>query len=417
MRLAVKSRDTLSRLFPVLVSLIAYATCSRAYPAVTGDYESALGIMVGLLSLLSPGAGAALTGLPMVIWWVHNDVGIGLVITLLYAGLAVRGLRRWWVVSTLVLSVSLATLLQSMDMVAVALLLTAAALLSPGEAAIYTLTYALMISIPISITGAAGLFANKGMIVTPCQGAIPKPGTMHDLLAWSSVERASRILTLYYESLIGNGMTLLLEVIAFTAAGYGAAKLRQSHGETRLGVLLAGALPSLLIACVYAWSVQRLYGSGLPPDYYLPLVVMTPSFLATASSIARAAPQKPKVRVRRIGPLPTFKDVGGLHEIKRLLYETIIMPLKNRKLMEKYGVRLPRGILLFGPPGCGKTLLMKALAREAGIRFLYVKSSDILSKWYGESERKLAELFHMARAQAPSILFFDEIDALSLIHI
>ncbi|MEM2137814.1 MAG: AAA family ATPase, partial [Candidatus Anstonellaceae archaeon] len=92
--------------------------------------------------------------------------------------------------------------------------------------------------------------------------------------------------------------------------------------------------------------------------------------------------------------------------------EAIIAPIKQKELAYTYGIKPPNGILLFGPPGTGKTLLMKALAKELNVGFYYVKCSDLLSEWYGESEKNLSEVFSIARKKAPCVLFFDEIDSI-----
>ncbi len=98
--------------------------------------------------------------------------------------------------------------------------------------------------------------------------------------------------------------------------------------------------------------------------------------------------------------------------LKEELYESIVLPLIESKLMRYYNVKPVKGILLFGPPGCGKTLIMRALASSIRANFLYIRFSDILSKWYGESERRIAEIFEKARSMRPCIIFLDEIDAL-----
>ncbi|MEW5996913.1 MAG: AAA family ATPase [Candidatus Micrarchaeota archaeon] len=108
-----------------------------------------------------------------------------------------------------------------------------------------------------------------------------------------------------------------------------------------------------------------------------------------------------------------LEDIGGYEGVKKELRDAIMLPLQEKELAEAYGLKPPAGVLLFGPPGTGKTMLMRALAKELGFAYTYVKSSDIMSMWVGESEKNVAEVFANARKSAPSILFFDEIDAIA----
>jgi len=112
-------------------------------------------------------------------------------------------------------------------------------------------------------------------------------------------------------------------------------------------------------------------------------------------------------------PNTAWEDIGGLEDIKQELREAVEWPLKYPKLYEKAGIRPLNGILLFGPPGCGKTLLAKAIATESQSNFIAIKGPEIFSKWVGESERAIREIFRKARQAAPSIIYFDEIDAIS----
>lgn len=105
-------------------------------------------------------------------------------------------------------------------------------------------------------------------------------------------------------------------------------------------------------------------------------------------------------------------DVAGLAEVKAHIEAAFLTPLRNPELRQRYGATLRGGLLLYGPPGCGKTYLARAVAGELGARFIVVGLADVLSKWMGESENNLAALFEYAREQAPCVLFFDEIDAL-----
>ena len=112
-------------------------------------------------------------------------------------------------------------------------------------------------------------------------------------------------------------------------------------------------------------------------------------------------------------PKVYWKDIGGQDELKIKLREMIQLPLEASETFKKLGVSAPKGVLLYGPPGCSKTLTAKALATESGVNFLAVKGPEIFNKYVGESERAIREIFRKARAAAPSIIFFDEIDALS----
>ncbi|KAL6507387.1 hypothetical protein OROGR_023582 [Orobanche gracilis] len=113
-------------------------------------------------------------------------------------------------------------------------------------------------------------------------------------------------------------------------------------------------------------------------------------------------------------PNVSWDDVGGQKEVKMQLMEAVQWPQKHKDAFDRIGIRPPRGILLFGPPGCSKTLLGRAVASEAGLNFLAVKGPELFKKWVGESEKTVRSLFSKARDNAPSIIFFDEIDGLAI---
>ena len=112
-------------------------------------------------------------------------------------------------------------------------------------------------------------------------------------------------------------------------------------------------------------------------------------------------------------PSTRFSDIGGQHDVKQRLHEAVHWPLTNPAAFARLGISPPRGILLYGPPGCSKTLMARALACESGRNFIAVKGPELFSKWVGESERAVREVFRRARAAAPSIVFFDEVDSIA----
>ncbi len=112
-------------------------------------------------------------------------------------------------------------------------------------------------------------------------------------------------------------------------------------------------------------------------------------------------------------PNVKWEDVGGLTEVKKQLKETIEWPLKYPDSFKRLGIKPPTGIMLYGPPGCGKTLIAKAVAHESSSNFISIKGPELLSMWVGESERHIRDIFRRAKQVAPCIIFFDEVDALA----
>ncbi|HHT9156714.1 MAG TPA: CDC48 family AAA ATPase [Candidatus Tripitaka californicus] len=147
----------------------------------------------------------------------------------------------------------------------------------------------------------------------------------------------------------------------------------------------------------------------IPTETLLNLKVGMEHFLQALKEIEPSAIREVFVEVPDVG----WEDVGGLEGVKRQLQEAVEWPLRYEKLFERARLTPPKGILLTGPPGTGKTLMVKALAREGKVNFISVKGPALLSKYVGESERAVRDIFRKARQAAPCILFFDEIDAIA----
>ncbi|XP_041845721.1 ATPase family protein 2 homolog [Melanotaenia boesemani] len=156
---------------------------------------------------------------------------------------------------------------------------------------------------------------------------------------------------------------------------------------------------------------RALAGSQVASDQQLKgTVTVTLQDLQWAMSVVKPSAMRevavdvPKVR---------WSDVGGMAEVKLKLKQAVEWPLRHPEAFTRMGIQPPKGVLLYGPPGCSKTMIAKALANESGLNFLAIKGPELLSKYVGESERAVREVFRKARAVAPSIVFFDEIDALA----
>ncbi|MFW2228456.1 CDC48 family AAA ATPase [Rhizobium sp. CRRU65] len=148
---------------------------------------------------------------------------------------------------------------------------------------------------------------------------------------------------------------------------------------------------------------------GIPPEILEKLIVSHDDFMSAMKRIQPSALREIMIQA----PNVRWEDVGGLDDAQMKLREGVELPLRAPQSFKRMGIRPAKGFLLFGPPGTGKTLLAKAVAREAEANFVATKSSDLLSKWYGESEQQVSRLFERARQVAPTVIFIDEIDSLA----
>ncbi len=146
----------------------------------------------------------------------------------------------------------------------------------------------------------------------------------------------------------------------------------------------------------------------IPPEVLDELSVWREDFEEALKRVQPSAMREVMVQMPNVG----WDDIGGLDDARERLREGVELPLKDPDAFRRLGIRPAKGFLLYGPPGTGKTLLAKATAREAEANFIATKSSDLLSKWYGESEQQIARLFARARQVAPTVIFIDELDSL-----
>ncbi|OCT99820.1 ATPase family protein 2 homolog [Xenopus laevis] len=149
-----------------------------------------------------------------------------------------------------------------------------------------------------------------------------------------------------------------------------------------------------------------------PPDREMSgsVVITLNDFLQASNEVRPSAMREVAIDV----PNVSWTDIGGLENVKLKLKQAVEWPLMHPDSFIRMGIQPPKGVLLYGPPGCSKTMIAKALANESGLNFLAVKGPELMNKYVGESERAVREIFRKARSVAPSILFFDEIDALAV---
>jgi transitional endoplasmic reticulum ATPase len=182
---------------------------------------------------------------------------------------------------------------------------------------------------------------------------------------------------------------------------------RRTHGF--VGADLAALAREAAIDALRRLLPSVGMNGDIPPEMLSGLDVSAADFASAKKRVHPSAMRELLVEV----PDVRWEDVGGLEDTKRALRDGIELPLSRPEVFGALGIRPARGFLLVGPPGTGKTRLAKAAAREAEANFIAAKASDLLSKWYGESERQISRLFGRARQVAPAIIFLDEIDSLA----
>ncbi len=147
----------------------------------------------------------------------------------------------------------------------------------------------------------------------------------------------------------------------------------------------------------------------IPPEVLDKMEVTMEDFINAYKEVTPTAMREVYIEVASV----KWDDIGGLDDVKQHLKEAVEWPLKNPKIFSRLGIKPPKGILLYGPPGCGKTMLARAVATESEANFISIKGPEVFSKWVGESEKAIREVFRKARMAAPAVVFLDEMDSLT----
>jgi len=180
-----------------------------------------------------------------------------------------------------------------------------------------------------------------------------------------------------------------------------------THGYTGADVSALGRETAMKSLRRYLPQIN-LEEERIPPSVLEKMEVTMEDFINAYKEITPTAMREVYIEI----PTTHWEDIGGLDEVKQDLKEAVEWPLKTPEIFQRLGIRPPKGILLYGPPGCGKTLLAKAVATESAANFITIKGPEIFSKWVGESEKAIREVFRKARMAAPAVIFFDEIDSI-----
>ncbi|MFX0172172.1 MAG: CDC48 family AAA ATPase [Candidatus Hodarchaeota archaeon] len=162
--------------------------------------------------------------------------------------------------------------------------------------------------------------------------------------------------------------------------------------------------------------ISRFFGASSPVSLgEIKVVVVTtdPEGIVTVGDTTEVNIIEEAPKDLRMLPRVTYEDIGGLSEEIKRVREMIELPMKHPELFERLGIDPPKGVLLHGPPGTGKTLLAKAVANESGVNFVSIAGPEIMSKFYGESEQRIREIFQQSEKEAPSIIFIDELDSIA----
>ncbi|MCL5876947.1 MAG: CDC48 family AAA ATPase [Candidatus Bathyarchaeota archaeon] len=181
-----------------------------------------------------------------------------------------------------------------------------------------------------------------------------------------------------------------------------------THGYTGADLSALGRETAMKALRRYLPQIN-LEEERIPPAVLEKMEVTMDDFLGAYKEVTPTAMREVYIEVSTVH----WDDAGGLEDIKQHLKEAVEWPIKNPEMFTRLGIRPPKGILLYGPPGCGKTLLARAVATESESNFISIKGPEVFSKWVGESEKAIREVFRKARMAAPAVIFLDEIDSLT----
>ena len=181
-----------------------------------------------------------------------------------------------------------------------------------------------------------------------------------------------------------------------------------THGYTGADLSALGRETAMKALRRYLPQIN-LEEERIPPEVLEKMEVTMDDFVNAYKEVTPTAMREVYIEVSTVN----WTDIGGLDEVKQHMQEAVEWPLKKPEIFSRLGIKPPKGILLYGPPGCGKTMLARAVATESEANFISIKGPEVFSKWVGESEKAIREVFRKARMAAPAVIFLDEMDSLA----
>ncbi|MBN1358313.1 CDC48 family AAA ATPase [Candidatus Bathyarchaeota archaeon] len=181
-----------------------------------------------------------------------------------------------------------------------------------------------------------------------------------------------------------------------------------THGYTGADLSALGRETAMKALRRYLPQIN-LEEERIPPEVLEKMEVKMDDFVNAYKEVTPTAMREVYIEIASVN----WSEIGGLNEVKQHLKEAVEWPLKNPEIFSRLGIKPPKGILLYGPPGCGKTMLARAVATESEANFISIKGPEVFSKWVGESEKAIREVFRKARMAAPAVIFLDEMDSLA----
>jgi len=328
-------------------------------------------------------------------------------------------LGSWSLVVVLLALVSLTMLGNNLSLASMACLLAISSLIHPSKAIIFTTLYSLaVISSNIMLgTGHVGDYKYIALylIPIPSRDLVSKVNVPIALTNLLNLASSAELVEVVMGTMLKNVILVMNQVLFTAIAGYVSSKSALTSGFTWRGVV-AGALSSTLLSFGSAVVMYLTVGQYLDLSYYALFIILTTlltyvidrvNFLVEKYKDVIIVPENTR------GVDVTFNEIGGLEQVKLFIRDLVMLPLLKREVAKKYSLKIPRGVLLFGPPGCGKSMLLMALHSSVMNNSIYIKCGEHFIGTKDQNIEEIKRLFSKAKRYAPFVLLFDDIERIA----